>query len=38
MRSNAIALAMLNYVQTVEKVYGLSDPHANIESNERNES
>jgi hypothetical protein len=34
MRSNPIALAMLNYVQTVESVFGLSDPHAKIESNE----
>ena len=34
MRSNPIALAMLNYVQTVEATFGLSDPHATIESTE----
>ena len=30
MRSNPIALAMLNYVQTVDSVFGLSDPHATV--------
>ena len=34
MRSNPIALAMLNYVQTVDSVFGLSDPHATIEPTE----
>ena len=34
MRSNPIALAMLNYVQTVEATFGLSDPHATIEPTE----
>ena len=34
MRSNPIALAMLNYVQTVDSVFALSDPHATIEPTE----
>jgi len=35
MRSNPIALAMANYVRTVDNTFGLmSDPHATIESNE----
>jgi len=35
MRSNPIALAMANYVRTVDNTFGLlSDPHAIIESTE----
>ena len=35
MRSNPIALAMLNYVQTVDSVFGLSHPHANVDASEK---
>ena len=35
MRSNPIALAMANYVRTVDNTFGLlSDPHAIIEPTE----
>ena len=38
MRSNPIALAMLNYVQTVDSVFGLSHPYATVDSSNESEA
>ena len=39
MRSNPIALAMANYVRTVDNTFGLmSDPHATIDPSNESEA
>jgi hypothetical protein len=34
-KNNAIEVAMLNYISTVDKVFGLSDPYAKVVPSEK---